>query len=204
MNAKLEELTQKIYAEGVAKAEEEATRIISEARKEADHLLRKSRQEGEAIVEQANKEAEELRRNVESEIKLSTRQSVNSLKQDITNLIVTTISKEETSSLMKNREFIEAVILKAVEGFAGDNFASPDLEVVLPQKDKKELEAYFKGRMKSLLDKGITISLSEEIQAGFEIGPKDHSYKISFTDETFESFFKNYLRPRSIKLLYGE
>ena len=204
MNAKLEELTKKIYSEGVAKAEEEASRIISEARKEADILLKKSKQDGEAIVEQARSEAEELRRNVESEIKLSTRQSVNTLKQDITNLIVNTISKEETSSLMSNREFIESIVLKAVEGFARNNFTNPDLELVLPEKEKEKLEAYFKGRMKTLLDEGITITMSDDIQSGFEIGPKDHSYKISFTDDTFEAFFKNYLRSRSIKLLYGE
>jgi len=38
---------------------------------------------------------------------------------------------------------------------------------------------------------------------GFQIGPKDGSYKVSFTDEDFKNFFKDYLRPGLIELLFA-
>ena len=86
MENKLQELTSKIYQEGVARANEEADKIISEAKKEADELRNKSKKEAVQIIENAEKEAGELRKNVESEVKLSARQALASIKQQITEI----------------------------------------------------------------------------------------------------------------------
>ena len=51
---------------------------------------------------------------------------------------------------------------------------------------------------------GISASFSKKVSGGFNIGPKDGSYFISFTDETFRSLISEYLRPATRKILFGE
>lgn len=204
MNEKLKELTNKIYSEGVEKAEIKAAEIIENAQKEAEKILKKSENEAQTIVETAKKDATDLRKNVESEIKLAQRQVISELKQQITELILTKASSEEVSSVLKNKDFIKTVIEKIVTNKPEGKSAALDISVVLSENERDEMEKYFMAKFKGIMDKGFELKFSDKIQAGFEIGPKDNTYKISFTDETFEAFFKNYLKPRSIKLLYEE
>lgn len=202
MNSKLKEITEKIYLEGVDKADKKAAEIIKNAEDKADKTLKEAEKEAEKIIDSAKKEAADLQKNVKSEIKLSARQSINSLKQSITNLITTEVSKEETKKALEDNDFVKQIIEKIIEGFVKNQSDGIDLNIILSDSEKEEFEKYFSAKQKDLLDKGLEIKFSDKIQAGFEITPKDNSYKLSFTDETFEIFFKNYLKTRSVKLLY--
>ena len=79
-----------------------------------------------------------------------------------------------------------------------------DLEAVLPEALKGELEPFIKGELAGALKGGISASFSKKVSGGFNIGPKDGSYFISFTDETFRSLISEYLRPATRKILFGE
>lgn len=204
MNEKLKELTDKIYSEGVEKAENKAAEILENAQKEADRILKKSEQEADNIVDSAKKDAADLKKNVESEIKLAARQSINALKQQITELIITESNSDEINSVLKDKDFVKNVIEKIITGSQDGESAAVDISLVLSENERAEMEQYFNAKFKDIMNKGLEVKFSERIQSGFEIGPKDNTYKISFTDEAFEVFFKNYLKPRSIKLLYEE
>ena len=68
MENKIQELTEKIYREGVEKGNEEAQRLVSNAREEAAKILEEARKEAEAIVAAARKSATETAENTQSEI----------------------------------------------------------------------------------------------------------------------------------------
>ena len=84
MENKIQELTDKIYREGVEKGNEEAQRLVSNAREEAAKILEEARKEADAIVAAARKSAAETAENTQSEIKLFAGQAVNALKTEIT------------------------------------------------------------------------------------------------------------------------
>ena len=67
MENKIQELTDKIYREGVEKGNEEAQRLVSNAREEAAKILEEARKEAEAIVAAACKSAVETAENTQSE-----------------------------------------------------------------------------------------------------------------------------------------
>lgn len=202
MENKLQELTSKIYEEGIAKANEEAEKIISEARKEADELRNKSKKEAAQIIEKAEKDAGELRKNIESEVKLSARQALATIKQQITELITVQTTGEPVKEAFRDKEFIKKIIETTIKNWNPGKEAY-DLQLLLPKEEENELGAYFSKKQKDLLKGGLDIRFDERISAGFKIGPKDGRFIISFTDEDFDNFFKNYLRPRTTKLLYG-
>lgn len=197
MDNKLQELTRKIYSEGVEKATEEANLILDKAKKEADELIQKARKEAEDIVNEANKNAEELKRTAQSEMRMSSRQALSALRQQIAGIVTAKVVDAPVKEAVSDKAFMGDMIRKALEGF------SNNATLVMPKADEKALESYFGNRLDQVLKSGVDVKFDEKIKGGFKIGPKDNSYLISFTDEDFEAFFRSFMRPRSVNLLFG-
>ena len=53
-----------------------------------------------------------------------------------------------------------------------------------------------------LLDRGLEITFEDGVKSGFQIRPRDGSYKISFEEEDFVSFFREFLRERTRRRLF--
>lgn len=201
MQSKLQELTEKIYQEGVEKGNVEAQQIIDNAKAEASALLDKAKKEAGAIVEDAKKKAAETKSNADSEIRMAGRQSINALKQEIVDMVNGAITSLAVKSSF-DKAFVKKIIDTTLANWAKSGQAM-DLNILLPKEDEKDLSEYFKKEAKAFLDQGITLQFDEQIKTGFQLGPADGSYKVSFTDEDFINFFKQYLRPRLVEILFA-
>lgn len=203
MNTKLQELTDKIYQEGIAKGNEEAEKIVADAKKEADEIVQNAKKEAEQIKADAGKKAQEIEDSTNAELKLSARQALDSLKQDVANLVTAKVIEDSVSGSVNDNDFLKKIIEIAVINWSQKEGTS-DLTVLVNEKQEKELIAYFKKNAKGLLDDGLEIKSGKQIKTGFQIAPKDGSYKVSFRDEDFNNFFKEYLRPKLVKLLFDK
>jgi V/A-type H+-transporting ATPase subunit E len=204
MNDKLQELTQKIYSEGLEKGKSEAAEIVSQAKADADVLIKNATRQAEKLIEDAKKESEELKKNAQSELTLSSKQAVNALKQKLTGLVVSKSVDAALANAFDDKAFIQDIMLAMLTNWDKIDRSGGDISVVLPEKDKGKLEDFLKGKVAMQLKAGLDVDFEEGIKSGFKIGPKDGSYKISFTEEDFRQFFMQYLRPRTKKLLYEE
>jgi V/A-type H+-transporting ATPase subunit E len=200
MQTKLQELTNKIYQEGVQKANDEASLLLSKARQEADQIVADAKAEAQRILEESEKRAEDKSRQVESELKLSASQTLSALKQTIIQLITLKVVNPGVGELFTDSKFLSSLLLKIVDGFAANG--GSDLKVLLSPGDLKLLDQSIKASLADQLNKGLVVEADEKIKGGFKIGPKDGSYLISFTEEDFKNFFKNYLRSKSSELLF--
>ncbi len=63
MENKLQELTNKLYQEGLAKGKDQAEEIIAKAKEEAEAIVKKAKKEATWMVERAEKEAAEHKEN---------------------------------------------------------------------------------------------------------------------------------------------
>ncbi len=204
MQKKLQELTDKIYQEGVDKANKEAKKILSDAKKQADEMLAKAKKEAGSATDKAKKEAEDLKNNALNELRLSARQAISDLKQEVVDLIQAKTIEPEARAAFKSESFTGDIIATIVKNWDPESSDNVDLRVLLPEKKQKDFEHYFKNKAKDLLDKGLEINFSEKIKGGFKIGPGKGGYLISFTDDDFDNFFKAYMRPRLIDMLFDE
>lgn len=202
MEKKLQELTEKIYAEGVGKANDEAAKIISSAKSEAELLIKKATQDAEAIRLKAQKEAEDYKNSTMSELQMASRQALSSLKQQVASL-VTAKSTDAVKDSFTEKSFVQDLIAKALGNWSMEKSENFDLSVILSKSDEEAMVAFFKTSQLDLLNRGLVLNFSDKIKAGFKVGPKDGSYLISFTDEDFVSFFKSYLRGKTAELLFG-
>ncbi|MFW6327771.1 MAG: V-type ATP synthase subunit E [Bacteroidota bacterium] len=204
MQNKLQELTDKIYKEGLEKGNEEAERIIAVAKEKADKIISEANEEKNRIISEAEKKSKETAENSKAELKLSFNQALSGLKQDVVNIIDDKIVNNLVTDSFKETEFIQTILETVIENWNPSESGSVDINVLLPVDKQAEMDKFFKSRSKEILDKGVIINYSDNLKSGFEIAPKDGGYKISFTDQVFENFLKDYLRPKLFILLFGE
>ena len=98
-------------------------------------------------------------------------------------------------------DFIKDLIKAVAEKFTTDG--PVDLNLVLPESLKNDLEPFASKELAKILGAGVEASFSKKIAGGFQIGPKDGGYFVSFTEETFSQLISEYLRPATKKLLFG-
>lgn len=193
---KIQEITSKLYAEGVEKGKEEADRIVAEANALKQRILDEANTRAREIITTAEKEKEALRTHTEAELKLYAAQSIEALKTEITNLVTDKLATINVKSVSVDKTFMQRLIVELVQNW------SRDIGLSIGVQDPKELETYIASNAKALLDKGLKIESVNGIQTGFIVSPEDGSYKVKFGEEEFIEYFREFLRPQIQKLLF--
>lgn len=194
----LSELTDKIYAEGVEKGNAEAQQIIDNANTKAADIIAQAEKEAAAKIAAAEQKAQELDKNTRAELKLFAEQSVNALKTEITNLLTDKVANDSVKAATADPKFMQDIIAKLAAEMVKDG------AVTIEAKDAEALKKYFAANAKGLLEKGIKIEEVKGIKTDFAIVPEKGGYKLNFGDKEFVEYFKEYLRPQLIELLFGK
>ena len=199
---KLQQLTDKLYQEGLSKGRQEGEALLAEAKKQATDIVEEAKTQAEAILAQARKDAADYKTKVESDLKMASAQALQATKKDLENMVVSKIADTQVSKALSAPDFIKGIITEVARKFTAEEAA--DLELVLPESLKKELEPFVKNELASLLKGGVDATFSKKVSGGFRIGPRDGSYFISLTDETFKTLIGEYLRPVTRKFLFEQ
>lgn len=193
---KIQELTEKIYREGVEKGQAEGARLVEEAKAEAAKIVAEAKEQAAAIEAGAQKKAAELDASTKGELKLYTSQALNALKSEVANVISAKVVKDAVSSLAADKNFLGQFAVMLASKWTDNE------PVVISTSDAESLKAYFAANAKELLDRGVTIEQVNGKSALFTIAPADGSYKVNFGQEEFETYFKNFLRPQLVEMLF--
>jgi V/A-type H+-transporting ATPase subunit E len=199
---KLQELTQRLYEEGLSKGKAEAEEILAKAKAEAEAIVIQAKEEADAIISAAQKEADAVKTKIEGDVKMAAIQAIQATRSDIENLVVAKAVDAPVSAALSEPGFLKEVIAEVAKRFSAEE--SQDLALVLPERLQKELEPFLAGELAAIAGKGVEAAFSKKVAGGFRIGPKDGSYFISLTDESFKALIGEYLRPATKKLLFGE
>ncbi len=200
---KLRELTEKIRKEGFEKAEAEAIRVREEVGSEAELIRENARKEAAEILEKARQEAEKYAERVRADLRLSIQQSLCKLRRDISELLLANVVHDPVKKNMNDPHFVTSMLLKVVENWKNCN-EDVNLEIILPDHLHRTVEKQFRDSASEMLSHDLTMKPSKNISGGFEIRPSNGYYKISLTDEAFEEFLKEQLRPVVKSFLYGD
>ena len=199
---KLQELTQRLYEEGLSKGKAEGEEILAQAKAEAEAIVIQAKEEADAILAAAQKDADAFRTKIEGDVKMAAIQAVQATRTDIENLVVAKAVDKPVSEALASAGFLKEIIAEVAKRFSAEE--PQDLVLVLPERLQKELEPFLAGELAAIAGKGVEASFSKKVGGGFRIGPKDGSYFISLTDESFRALIGAYLRPATKKLLFGE
>ncbi|NDW12647.1 hypothetical protein D0T50_07060 [Bacteroides sp. 214] len=196
MENKIQELTDKVFREGVEKGNEEAQRLIEKAQEDAKKIVDAAKKEATSILENAEKKSKEFKENTQSELGLFAKQSVNALKTEVANLLTNEVVSTSVKNFTGNKEYLNEFIVSLATKWSANE------EIVISTGDAESLKKYFAAKAKEVLDKGVKIEQVNGLTTLFTISPADGSYKVNFGEEEFENYFKAFLRPQLVEMLF--
>ena len=196
MNTKIQELTDIIYNEGVAKGQAQADQILADARSQAEKLVADARKEADAVLAAAKKESADNAENVRKELKLYAQQAVEALKSEIATVVTDKIVTDSVKGFTADQKAFNEFILTIAQEWGKNQ------SIEIKAKDADQLKQYFAAKAKQLLDGGVKITQVNGREAEFSIQPADGSYKVNFGTQEFENWFKSILRPQLVETLF--
>lgn len=204
MQNKLQELTDKLYNEGLSKGKQEAEQMKANAKNEAASILADANEKAKEIIATAQREAAELKSKSENDIKMAAAQAFSTIKQQIEKAIIMQAVSGEISTQLNDTEFLKSIITGIVSAFNPASAEPVALSVILPEAKRAELDGFIGTQIRKICTAGMDVQYSKNMGSGFKIGPKSAGYMISFTDKDFEALISEYLRPKTRTLLFGE
>ncbi len=199
MENKLDVLTKKLYEEGVDKANQEAEKIIANAKESAAKLVAEAEAKARDIMA-AESESESLKKKSESEMALSARQAITALKQAVTDLISGAVSGEIAKTGFEDKAFVQELLIEIVKKWDISS-GNLDLALILSDEEKAKFQQFVAAKYKDLLDKGLEVRAGN-VKEAFVIQPKNGGYQITFSEELFDTFLNQYMRSFTKALLY--
>lgn len=196
MENKLQELTEKLLHEGVEKGKIEAEKIIAEAKQQAEAIIAKAQADAADVEAGAKKNIQAMEDNMKSEIQMYSAQAVNALKSEIANVVGNKIVNAAVADITSDKAFMNEFVLKLAEKWGANE------DIVISTEDAASLKALFASKAKALLDKGVTIEQVNGKKSQFTIQPADGAYKVNFGEAEFQEYFKNFLRPQLVEMIF--
>jgi len=194
----LDQLADKIYQEGIEKAQRESKSILSSAAAERAKMLEAAQEEAKKIVDNAQREASRIARSTEQELIRKGKQLISDLKVEIHQLLGEKILAKNTQTALADTSFLQTAILEAIRSWE----ATDSLELVLPSKLEDKLGEAFQQSVREHAQ-NLTITFNDRLSSGFRITEKEQAYQISFTESDFIALFTPYLEEQTAKLFFS-
>ncbi len=202
MENKLQELTKTLYNEGLEKGRTEADALVVKAKSEAAEIVKKAQAEAAEIVKKAKVTAEDSLKNSLTEISLAGKQALAKIKAEISVAIINGAISDGVKAAAMDGAFIKETLIAVAKNWDGASSSKIELQALLPEANKKKLDAAFAKSTKELLSAGVEVGYSKDVKSGFKVGAKDGGYYISFSDEDFDALMRGYLREKVVELLF--
>lgn len=197
MDIQLQELVDKIKKEGIEAAQAEIKSQKAQAENQAQSIVEKAQKEAADIIAKAKEEAERFKTAGNTALEQASRNLILAFKAEIETLLEKIIKQELKTSYTKDvlKETLTTLIKGALDSKSGN------IELIVGEQDLQALESFFTDKLKTQLNKGITLKSSRNIGAGFHIASKDGSAYYDFSDEAVAEMLANYLNPRLAEIL---
>jgi len=190
----LDQLTDTLYEEAVAKANKEIAQRQKAAEEERAALLEQARAEAEAIKQAARREAAALKSRQERELKQRGQELLEALKQQLSQMALGRTLSETVPELMEREDFVRELILSLARDWDPQNY-----RLELPP----EWEAQWGGQLAAQLPQ-LKISPGSLEKGHFRLVHQSDGWHFDFDAAAFEALLRQYLRPETDKLLFGQ
>ena len=202
MENKLQQLTQKLYDEGLEKGRAEAEQLVAEAKAQAAQIVAEAQAQAADIVKKAEIKAEDVGKNTMTEIALAGKQAVAKIKEQIARLIIAKSSEKGVKDAAMDPQFIKEMLVSVAKNWSGSDSGKVELVALLSDENRQLLDAAFAKCTGELLSAGIEVGYSKDVKSGFKVSQKDGGYYISFSDADLQALLEEYLRDRVAQMLF--
>lgn len=196
----LKHVIEKVKKDGIEEAGRQKAEILKKAEDEAARIKDEAEKKKKSVLEKAEKEAEKTRKNAEDAMKQAARDLILSLRERITGLFDGVVRHKVSEELGSDnlKEIVITLAEKFIETEGGPT------EILLGEKQKKELEDSLLSSFQEKLSEGVEIKADKELKNGFKIGKRGTHSFYDFSDEAVSEAFYKFLNPMIRELLKKE
>lgn len=198
MEVQLQELIEKIKKDGVGVAEEKAAQILQDAENKANGIVKEAETKAETIVKKAKEEEERFEKASVSSIRQAARNTIIAFRESLIAQL-DAIIKIETQNRYDG-SILTSLIPEVVKSLIKKE-NSNGAQVLLKEKDAKDIEKSLLAAFKTKLMEGVNVIPDYNIKAGFKVSEKGASSYCDFTNESVAEAFSAYLSPRLREIL---
>ncbi|MCS6983878.1 MAG: hypothetical protein NZM25_01970 [Leptospiraceae bacterium] len=194
MDVSVDKLVEKLYEEGVRRAQDEAREILQQAEQKAQQIMEEAKRESMQIRQEAEKKAKRIYEELQGELKMAIHTAIAELREKLRyEILRQSVEEPVRQDMLKDREFLKKAILIVLEKVEGD------FELRVPEDLAEDLRNYFKSDIGKIFQK---MEIKVEGQSkGFTIEAKERGYALEFSDDTLIAFFAKYLKEASASYL---
>lgn len=195
MENTLDRMVERIYQEGIGRAEERAAAIVADAEKQAAEILARAKAEAAEIVSAAEQQAAAVKRSTQAELSVLAQHTLSQLKHDIRRLLVQRTVGEPLKAALSDLQFIKELFLKLAANAPAQPFV-----VTVPEKLREELTSQLAGAMQGKLP-GLEIRGAER-KSGFVVAAA--GYEIEFSEASLTEFLAPYMKKATAQLFAAQ
>ena len=151
----------------LAEQRAEADKLVAAATAEARKLVAAARAEAEEIVKKAEAKAEDGSKNTMTEISLAGKQAVGRIKSEIASLLIAKATARGVKEAVVDPAFIKEMLVAVAKNWNGSDSGKVELQALLPEGERKKLDAAGEESAKELLAAGVEVGWSKEVKTGF-------------------------------------
>jgi len=200
MAEELQHLIERIQREAVDTGEQQAAKIVTQAREKAATLIKEAEAKATALVEKADKDAQQF--NIRSEQALA--QSARDLLITVGRGVEKIFDRLIVGSLDKSMDAdsLPPILAKVMESYIKEGGNVQSLEILMSAEDKAALTEFFKQRFREELEKGLKINVDARTGKGFKVRLHDRHIEHDFSRDAIAEAVAVYLRPVLAETVY--
>lgn len=202
MDHKLLEITEKLFKEGIEKAELEKKELLDNATKEAQQIVENANQQAAEIIQKANSESDEIKNRVNASLKLATDNILEKLRQDIVHSLHLQVVQQPVRESLSQSEFMANILTTVVQNIYKDE--TQQVVIHLNMQDENMIKEMLNNKLQQVLLQEPIFLQDDNITTGFKIGVANSSYIIAFTDSDFTALVSKFFNAEIISLFNAE
>lgn len=197
MENTLDRMVERIYQEGIGRAEDRAASIVAEAEKQAAETLSRAKAEAAQIISAAEQQAAGIKRSTQAELSGLAQHALSQLKHDIRALLAKRTLGEPLKTALSDVQFIKDLFLKLAANAPAQAFV-----VTVPETMRAELSAQLATALQAKLP-GLEIRGAER-KSGFVVAAAGAGYEIEFSEAALSEFLAPYMKKATAELFAAQ
>jgi V/A-type H+-transporting ATPase subunit E len=193
MAEELKHLIDQIQKEGIEKAEEQATAILSQAKEKAAKIVTEAEQKAADLLAKSETEAEAFAERSVRTLEQAARDLLITVGQGCEKVVTETLGQQVDKAI--DGGLLEKMVLNVIEQHKGES-----AEFSVNEADQKALTA-FCAKQAQKSGQEIELVSDAEVLSGFKVGFKGSNAYLDFTGEAVAEALASFLRPELAKIV---
>ncbi|HMP89981.1 MAG TPA: hypothetical protein PJ991_07260 [Kiritimatiellia bacterium] len=200
MAEELQHLIERIQREAVDTGEQQAAKIVTQAKEKAAALIKEAEQKAATIVEKADADARLFTARGEQALSQAARDMLIRVGQGIERIFDQLVKDSVDQALSGSS--LSPILERVISTFVKEQGRASSLEVLLGPDDQAALIAHFKSKFAEALKAGLEIRADGRMTRGFKVRLRDRHIEHDFSREAIAEAVSAFLRPALAEMVY--